>query len=95
MHVGRVCRTTGTGVRVEDAADLDRHDRRTLRGGFGGRRPSGGQDQDTRIDVRRVRRYVERQALRHIGVQRVQRILQEERPPQTHIQVGYNYYTFI
>jgi len=85
VHVGRLCRPTGTGVRVQNAADVGRHDRGTL---LGGGWPSRGQDQDTGTDLRRVRRHVKRQALRHIGVQRLQRVLQAERPPQTHLQVS-------
>lgn len=88
VHVGRLCRTTGAGVRFENVADFGDHDCGTLRGGNGGREPSRGQDQDTGTDLRCVRRHVQREALRHIGVQRLQRVLQEERPPQTHLQVS-------
>lgn len=85
LHVSRLCRPTGTGVRVQNAADFGRHDCGTLRvGGW----PSRSQDQDTGTDLCRLRRHVKRKALRHIGVQRLQRVLQAERPPQTHLQVS-------
>lgn len=89
LHVGRLCRPTGAGVRVQNATDFGGHDHGTLRGGGW---PSRGQDQDTGADMRRVRRHVKRKALRHIGVQRLQRVLQEERTPQTHLQVSASSY---
>lgn len=40
-----------------------------------------------RVDVSRLRRHVEREALRDPGVQRLQRVLQAQRPTETDLQV--------
>lgn len=101
LHVGCLCRPTSTGVLVENATEFGRPDLGTLLGSGGW--PSRNQDQNTGTDLRRVRRHIQRKALRNIGVQRLQWIFQEERPPQTHLQVsstcdcvgyGYSYFGF-
>lgn len=86
LHVGCLCRPTSTGVFVENATDFSRPNLGTLLGSSGW--PSRNQDQNTGTDLRRVRRHIQRKALRHIGVQRLQWIFQEECPPQTHLQVS-------